>query len=150
MPQTFIYYIAYFLLADGLNTTGSRARCSFEPKLNVILGQLVTIIQNDLIEFSFLQLTYLGLCQAACSIVSSFSYWYFQRHYQVSTKRMFMFLVFFSIFIPLWGMLGLWTHTIGYHNMVNTSFIHGDTDGQSGNFTFTTLSLVFSRPLIMP
>ncbi|KAL4810299.1 autophagy-related protein 22-like protein [Aspergillus unguis] len=101
LPQTFIYYIAYFLLADGLGTT----------------EQLVSIIQNDLIEFSFLQLTYLGLCQAVCSTISTFGYWYFQQHYKVTTKRMFMFLILFSILIPLWGMLGLWTRRIGFHNM---------------------------------
>lgn len=33
-----------------------------------------------------------------------------------------MFLVtnFFSVFIPFWGMLGLWTTRIGYHHRVRT------------------------------
>ncbi|KAL4926261.1 uncharacterized protein BDV17DRAFT_269951 [Aspergillus undulatus] len=100
LPQAFLYYIAYFLLADGLNTTGT----------------LVSIIQNDFIDFSFLQLTYLGISQAVCSITSTFGYWYFQRHFKVRTKSMFLFTNFFSVLIPFWGMLGLWTHRIGYHN----------------------------------
>ncbi|KAL3477591.1 autophagy-related protein 22-like protein [Aspergillus californicus] len=100
LPQASLYYIAYFLLADGLNTTGT----------------LVSIIQNDFINFSFLQLTYLGISQAVCSITSTFGFWYFQQHFKVRTKRMFLFTNFFSVLIPFWGMLGLWTNRIGYHN----------------------------------
>lgn len=31
---------------------------------------------------------------------------------------MFLFTNFFSVLIPFWGMLGLWTKRIGYHNRV--------------------------------
>lgn len=36
-----------------------------------------------------------------------------------------MFLVtnFFAVLIPFWGMLGLWTKRIGYHNAASTSII---------------------------
>ncbi|KAK9850858.1 hypothetical protein MYU51_011459 [Penicillium brevicompactum] len=100
LPQTFLYFFAYFLLADGLNTTGT----------------LVTIIQNDSVSFSFLQITYLGITQAACSITSTFGFWYIQRYFKFKTKTMFLFTNFFSVLIPFWGMLGLWTNRIGYHN----------------------------------
>ncbi|KAF9889024.1 hypothetical protein FE257_008001 [Aspergillus nanangensis] len=103
LPQTFLYFVAYFLLADGLNTTGK-------------YWTLVSIIQNNSISFSFLQLTYLNIVQAACSIVSTFGFWYIQKYFKIRTKRMFLFTNFFSVFIPFWGMLGLWTHRIGYHN----------------------------------
>jgi MFS-type transporter involved in bile tolerance (Atg22 family) len=43
LPQTFTYLVAFFLLADGLNTTGT----------------LVSIIQNNIVSFSFLEITYL-------------------------------------------------------------------------------------------
>ncbi|KAE8373153.1 hypothetical protein BDV26DRAFT_285341 [Aspergillus bertholletiae] len=100
LPQTFLYFIAYFLLADGLNTTGT----------------LVNIIQNNEVSFSFLQLTYLGIVQAVTSTVSTFGFWYIQKYFQISTKRMFLVTNFFSVFIPFWGMLGLWTTRIGYHH----------------------------------
>ncbi|EAU35175.1 conserved hypothetical protein [Aspergillus terreus NIH2624] len=100
LPQTFLYFLAYFLLADGLNTTGS----------------LVGIIQNDNISFSFLNLTYLNIVQAACSIASTFGFWYIQNYFKIRTKRMFLVTNFFSVFIPFWGMLGLWTKRVGYHN----------------------------------
>ncbi|GAD95565.1 hypothetical protein PVAR5_4210 [Paecilomyces variotii No. 5] len=100
LPQTFLYLLAFFLLADGLNTTGS----------------LVTIIQNGVVEFNFLQITYLGIAQACCSIASTFGFWYIQKYFKLRTKPMFLVTNFFSVFIPFWGMLGLWTKKIGYHN----------------------------------
>ncbi|KAJ5094109.1 hypothetical protein N7456_009970 [Penicillium angulare] len=100
LPQTFLYFVAYFLLADGLNTTGT----------------LVTIIQNDYVSFSFLQVTYLGITQAVCSITSTFGFWYIQRYFKIKTKTMFMITNCFTVLIPFWGMLGLWTKRIGYHN----------------------------------
>ncbi|KAJ5594855.1 uncharacterized protein N7459_001063 [Penicillium hispanicum] len=100
LPQTFLYFLAYFMLADGLNTTGT----------------LVSIIQNDYVSFSFLQITYLGITQAVCSITSTFGFWYIQRYFKFKTKTMFLVTNFFSVFIPFWGMLGLWTTRIGYHN----------------------------------
>ncbi|KAE8366839.1 autophagy-related protein Atg22B2 [Aspergillus caelatus] len=100
LPQTFLYFVAYFLLADGLNTTGT----------------LVSIIQNNEVSFSFLQLTYLGIVQAVTSTMSTFGFWYIQKYFKISTKRMFLVTNFFSVFIPFWGMLGLWTTRIGYHH----------------------------------
>ncbi|OOO10218.1 Autophagy-related protein 22-like [Aspergillus oryzae] len=100
LPQTFLYFLAYFLLADGLNTTGT----------------LVSIIQNNEVSFSFLQLTYLGIVQAVTSTISTFGFWYIQKYFKISTKRMFLVTNFFSVFIPFWGMLGLWTTRIGYHH----------------------------------
>ncbi|KAJ5240205.1 Major facilitator superfamily domain general substrate transporter [Penicillium chermesinum] len=100
LPQTFLYFFAFFLLADGLNTTGT----------------LVNIIQNDQVSFSFLQITYLGITQAVCSIFSTFGFWYIQRYFKFKTKTMFMVTNFFSVLIPFWEMLGLWVTRIGYHN----------------------------------
>ncbi|KAJ4483184.1 autophagy-related protein 22-like protein [Lentinula aciculospora] len=101
LPYTFVYIFAFFLLADGLNTTGT----------------LVTICQNDKFSFSFLQNTYLGLAQAITSTASTFGFWYIQRYWKISTKKMFVVTNVVTILIPLWGMIGIWTDTIGYHNV---------------------------------
>ncbi|KAF8914395.1 autophagy-related protein 22-like protein [Gymnopilus junonius] len=101
LPYTFIYLFAFFLLADGLNTTGT----------------LVSICQNDKFSFSFLQNTYLGLAQALTSTFSTFGFWYFQRYFKISTKKMFIVTNVFTIFIPFWGMLGIWTNKVGFHNV---------------------------------
>jgi hypothetical protein len=90
LPYTFIYLLASFLLADvgffvysacffnlvhsiqGLNTTGT----------------LVSICQNDKFSFSFLKSTYLGLAQAITSTAATLGFWYIQRYFKFSTKRM--------------------------------------------------------------
>ncbi|ORY20995.1 MFS general substrate transporter [Naematelia encephala] len=100
LPYTFIYLFSFFLLADGLNTTGS----------------VVSIVQNQHISFSFLQSTYLGLAQAATSIASCYGFWYLQRWKTFPTKRMFQVTNVITVLIPFWGMLGLWTDKIGFHN----------------------------------
>jgi len=99
LPYTFIYLLAFFLLADGLNTTGT----------------LISICQNDKFHFSFLQNTYLGLAQAATSIASTLGFWYIQRYWKIPTKKMFMVTNVVTVFIPLWGMIGIWTNNMGFH-----------------------------------
>lgn len=71
---TFIYLGAFFLLADGLNTNGT----------------LVGIVQNQKIQFSFLQSTYLTLVSGACSVFSCYAFWYLQKYKKISTKKMFV------------------------------------------------------------
>ncbi|KAL1944115.1 hypothetical protein VTO73DRAFT_3300 [Trametes versicolor] len=101
LPYTFIYLIAFFLLADGLNTTGT----------------LVSICQNDKFNFSFLQNTYLGLAQAITSTISTLGFWYIQKYWKIPTKTMFTITNVVTIFIPLWGMIGIWTTKFGFHNV---------------------------------
>ena len=78
----------------------------------------MSIIQNNYVSFSFLQLTYLGIVQAVCSITSTFGFWYIQKYFKIRTKPMFLVTNFFTVLIPFWGMLGLWTKRIGYHHRV--------------------------------
>jgi len=101
LPYTFIYLFAFFLLADGLNTTGT----------------LVLICQNDKFNFSFLQNTYLGLAQAITSTASTLGFWYIQRYWKISTKKMFVVTNVVTVLIPLWGMIGMWTDKFGFHNV---------------------------------
>ncbi|KAF9780334.1 MFS general substrate transporter [Thelephora terrestris] len=100
LPYTFIYLLSFFLLTSGIVTTTT----------------LVTICQNDQFQFSFLQITYLGLVQGITSAVGTFGFLYVQRRWKFSTKRMFAVTNVFTILIPFWGMLGIWTNKIGFHN----------------------------------
>ncbi|EJD01666.1 MFS general substrate transporter [Fomitiporia mediterranea MF3/22] len=101
LPHTFIYLVAFFLLADGLNTTGT----------------LVSICQNDKFSFSFLEQTYLGLAQAITSTLSTLGFWYIQKYWKIRTKPMFVVTNVVTVFIPLWGMIGIWTEKFGFHNV---------------------------------
>ncbi|QRD82623.1 autophagy-related protein Atg22B2 [Aspergillus flavus] len=130
LPQTFLYFLAYFLLADGLNTTGT----------------LVSIIQNNEVSFSFLQLTYLGIVQAVTSTISTFGFWYIQKYFKISTKRMFLVTNFFSVFIPFWGMLGLWTTRIGYHHRIYKSFTNKIRPKQWEFYFYNVVFGLFQAP----
>jgi MFS-type transporter involved in bile tolerance (Atg22 family) len=101
LPQTFLYIISVFLLADGIETTTT----------------VVNILQAQVIEYSFLKLTYIGLVTSVCSTVSSFGFWYLQKHYNITTKRMYQITNVFSVLLPLYGMAGIWT-SIGYKREV--------------------------------
>ncbi|KAH9938056.1 MFS general substrate transporter [Fomitopsis serialis] len=94
LPYTFIYLFAFFLLSDGLNTTGT----------------LISI-------FSFLKNTYLGLAQAFTSTASTIGFWWIQKYWKIPTKKMFVVTNVVTILIPLWGMIGLWTTKFGFHQV---------------------------------
>jgi hypothetical protein len=93
----------------------------------------VSICQNNKFTFSFLQTTYLGLAQAVSSTASTLGFWYIQRYWKISTKKMVSLPLYSSvanafhinrgqfvvtniatILIPLWGMIGIWTNKFGY------------------------------------
>ncbi|MBW0518875.1 hypothetical protein O181_058590, partial [Austropuccinia psidii MF-1] len=100
LRNTFAYLVAFFLLADGLNTTGT----------------LISIIQSNAVQFSFLQNTYFGIAQATTSIISTAGFWYIQKAWKVKTKNMFIVTNLVTVLIPFWGMMGIWTKVIGFHN----------------------------------
>jgi len=49
---------------------------------------LVLICQNEKFDFSFLTLTYLGLLQGVTCTIGTFGFWYVQRYWKISTKKM--------------------------------------------------------------
>jgi len=100
LPHTFAYLFSIFLLSDGLGTTFT----------------LVSICQNDQFTFSFLQNTYLNLVRVVISAASVFASWHIQRHWKIDIKKMFLTAVTIGTLIAGWGMIGIWTDKIGFHN----------------------------------
>ncbi|KAI9467380.1 MFS general substrate transporter [Lactarius psammicola] len=100
LPHTFAYLFSIFLLSDGLRTTTT----------------LVSISQNEQFTFSFLQNTYLNLVQGITSAASVVVFWYIQRHWKIDIKIMFLTVCILETLIPVWGMIGIWTDKIGFHN----------------------------------
>ena len=72
LPHTFIYLFAFFLLAD-VRLSNSICRSWFDLFIRFqgfnTTGTLVFICQNEYFQFSFLQITYLGISQAVTSII---------------------------------------------------------------------------------
>ena len=65
--------LGYFLLGDSLNTTVT----------------VIATLQNTVVEYDTLTLTYLLLVGIAAQAVGIYSFWWIQRRYQLSTKTMF-------------------------------------------------------------
>lgn len=91
LPYTFAYLAGFFLLADGVNTTGA----------------LIRVLQARQTHFSFLSITLLNLSQAFFSILSCYVFLYLQRRHALPSKRMLLLTNLVSIAIPAWGLLGL-------------------------------------------
>lgn len=91
LPYTFAYLAGFFLLADGVNTTGA----------------LIRVLQARQTHFSFLSITLLNLSQAFFSILSCYAFLYLQRRHALPSKRMLLLTNLVSIAIPAWGLLGL-------------------------------------------
>jgi len=83
----------YFLLGDSLNTSVT------------VIGTL----QNAIVSYNFLQLTYLLLVGIAAQAVGIYAFWWIQQRYRLGTKTMFNAIAVGIILLDGWGMIGIWT-----------------------------------------
>lgn len=100
LRQSLFYLIGYFLLGDSLNTTVT----------------VIATLQNEIVAYNTLQLTYLLLVGIAAQAAGIFAFWNIQKRYQLSTKTMFNAVAVGIILLDGWGMIGIWTDKFGFHN----------------------------------
>ncbi|RKU43284.1 hypothetical protein DL546_006437 [Coniochaeta pulveracea] len=101
LKQSLIYLVGYFLLGDSLNTTVT------------VIGTL----QNEVVAYNTLQLTYLLIVGIAAQAAGIGAYWWLQKRFQLSAKTMFNAIMAAIILLDLWGMIGNWTQKFGFHNL---------------------------------
>lgn len=101
LKQSLFYLIGYFLLGDSLNTTVT----------------VIATLQNSLVAYNTLELTYLFLVGIAAQFVGIFTYWNIQKRFKLTTKQMFNTVAMGIIFLDGWGMIGVWTDKFGFHNV---------------------------------
>lgn len=101
LKQSLFFLIGYFLLGDSLNTTVT------------VIGTL----QNELVAYSSLQLTYLLIVGIVAQALGVFVYWRTQKHFGLSTKTMFNVVAVGIIVLDAWGLVGIWTDKFGFHNV---------------------------------
>jgi MFS-type transporter involved in bile tolerance (Atg22 family) len=101
LKQSLIYLVGYFLLGDSLNTTVT------------VIGTL----QNQVVAYNTLQLTYLLLVGIAAQGAGIGAYWWLQKRFQLSAKTMFNAVMVGIILLDVWGMIGNWTQKFGFHNL---------------------------------
>ncbi len=100
LKQTLFYLIAFFLLADGIGTTLA----------------LIAIAQTQAVEFSATSNTYFIIVQGASVTIGCFGTYYIQKRFNLRTKTMLQATNFGCLLVALWGMIGIWTNKVGYHN----------------------------------
>lgn len=101
LRQTSAYLVAYFLLADGINTTIT----------------LVAIAQTQAVQFSAVQNTYYIMVQGASAMIGVFGMYYIQAYFDLRTKTLLQVCNVGSVLLAVWGMIGIWTDRVGYHNL---------------------------------
>ncbi len=100
LKQSLFYLIGYFLLGDSLNTTVTVA----------------ATLQNTVVLYSTLKLTYLFLVGIFAQAVGIFVFWNIQKRFRLTTKTMFNVIAVGIIGLDGWGMIGNWTSKFGFHN----------------------------------
>ncbi|KAL9044454.1 MAG: hypothetical protein Q9214_002409 [Letrouitia sp. 1 TL-2023] len=73
LKQSLLYLIGYFLLGDSLNTTVT----------------VIATLQNTIVDYDTLTLTYLLLVGIAAQAMGIFSFWWIQRRFGLDAKTMF-------------------------------------------------------------
>jgi len=101
LKQSLAYLIGYFLLGDCLNTTVT----------------VVATLQNSIVAYNSLQLTYLLIVGIASQAAGIYIFWFIQRRYRLTTKTMFNTVAVFIVLLDGWGMIGIWTQRFGFHHV---------------------------------
>lgn len=96
-----IHTTGYFLLGDSLNTTVT----------------VISTLQNSIVSYNTLQLTYLLLVGIAAQAIGIYAFWYAQKRLNLSTKTMFNLIAIAIILLDGWGMIGIWTQKFGFHHL---------------------------------
>jgi hypothetical protein len=78
---------------------------------------VIGTLQNSIVAYNTLDLTYLLIVGIAAQAVGIFGFWHVQKRYRLSTKTMFNAVAVGIILLDAWGMVGIWTHKFGFHNV---------------------------------
>ncbi|KAF7773380.1 hypothetical protein Agabi119p4_5547 [Agaricus bisporus var. burnettii] len=101
LKQTFLYLVFYFLMGDVLNTTVT----------------VIATLQNSIVSYSTLDLTYLLIVGLAAQGIGIYAHWLVQKRYQIRTKTMLLFNVFWIILLTIWGLIGVHTNRFGFKHV---------------------------------
>jgi MFS-type transporter involved in bile tolerance (Atg22 family) len=100
LPQALIYVVISFFLNDAVNT----------------LMTEVNIAQASVVSFSATANTYFGIVQGVSWSVFPYLGVWLQVKFKVSTKTMLYVANFGCCLLATWGVAGIWTTAVGYHN----------------------------------
>ncbi|KAG6058234.1 hypothetical protein E4U32_004709 [Claviceps aff. humidiphila group G2b] len=101
LKQSLIYLVGYFFLGDSLNTTVT----------------VISTLQNEVVSYNTLTLTYLLLVGIVAQAVGIGTFWIVQKRFNLSAKTMFNANMVFILVLDAWGMVGNWSDRFGFHTV---------------------------------
>lgn len=95
---------------------------------------MIGTLQNSVVSYSTLQLTYLLIVGIATQAAGIYIFWFVQKRYQISTKavrayyvyvlrsyltcrQMLLFVVFWILLLTIWGLAGVHSDNIGFKHI---------------------------------
>ena len=100
LKQSLTYLIVYFILGDALNTSVT----------------VISTVQNQLVSFNTSKLNLLLIIGIAAQGVGIYGFWVVQKRFKLSTLFMFSSIIPFFLMLQLWGFIGIFTQSFGFHN----------------------------------
>ncbi|KAH8761043.1 autophagy-related protein 22-like protein [Diaporthe sp. PMI_573] len=132
ISQTFLYLFVYFWLNDGVST----------------LFTMLIISQTAVAQFSATQNSYFLIVQGvSVFFFTVFAVWA-QKKWSLRTKTILHITNWSCFFLAVWGMVGLWTKKIGYHNLWEfwaVSVFYGPSVGLQMSYSQVFLGQVIPR-----
>ncbi|KAF8271174.1 autophagy-related protein 22-like protein [Lactarius quietus] len=101
LKQTFLYLIFYFLMQVPLFSS------------TTVIGTL----QNSVVSYSTLQLTLLLLVGLVTQGLGIYIFWMVQKKFNITTKTMLIFNIFWILVLDAWGLAGVRTDKIGFKHV---------------------------------
>ncbi|KAM0751541.1 MFS general substrate transporter [Meredithblackwellia eburnea MCA 4105] len=101
LPDTLLYLVFYFLMSDVLNTTVT----------------VISTIQYSLVSYNTLQVTYLLIVGIFTQAVGIYAFWWVQKMFRLSTLFMFNVVIFWTMVLVGWGLIGAWTDKFGFKHV---------------------------------
>jgi MFS-type transporter involved in bile tolerance (Atg22 family) len=77
---------------------------------------VIATLQNSVVSYNTLTLTYLLIVGIAAQLVGILGYWLIQKRFGLSTKTMLDLVMLGILLLDGWGMIGIWTNKFGFHN----------------------------------
>lgn len=78
---------------------------------------VIATLQNSIVEYNTLTLTYLLLVGIGAQFLGIHLFWTIQKKFQLSTKTMFVAIMVAIVLLDGWGMVGIWTQSFGFHHL---------------------------------
>jgi hypothetical protein len=109
---------------------------------------VIATLQNTVVSYNTLKLTYLLIVGIAAQLVGIYGFWFFQKRFGLSTKVMFDAVMLGILLLDGWGMIGIWTQKFGYDTAANPKGVRRVTNMNTdfttnGSFGYTKSSTVW-------